>query len=78
LLNFDAYSLPDIGGWIIISAASIMILVWFIDWYKAHKKKIKLSSALTTSLVYSFYIMYFSAKPLKIGSDVCHLCKMGG
>jgi copper chaperone NosL len=78
LLNFDAYSLPDIGGWIIISAASIMILVWFIDWYKAHKRKIKLSSALTTSLVLFFLTSCTSQpEPLKIGSDVCHLCKMG-
>jgi copper chaperone NosL len=78
LLNFDAYSLPDIGGWIIIIAASIMILVWFIDWYKARKRKIKLSSALTTSLVLFFFVSCTSQpEPLKIGSDVCHLCKMG-
>ena len=78
LLNFDAYSLPDIGGWIIISAASIMILVWFIDWYKAHKRKLKLSSALTTSLILFFLTSCNSQpEPLKIGSDVCLLCKMG-
>jgi copper chaperone NosL len=46
LLNFDAYSYPDIGGWIIIIAASLIILVWFFDWYRAYKKKAKISSAL--------------------------------
>ncbi|NOT38339.1 MAG: hypothetical protein HOP11_13290 [Saprospiraceae bacterium] len=28
LLNFDAYSYPDIGGWIVIGAASVMILIY--------------------------------------------------
>jgi copper chaperone NosL len=78
LLNFDAYSLPDIGGWIVIGAASIMILVWFFDWYKAHKKKLKLSSALITSFVLFFFVSCSSQpEPLKIGTDICHLCKMG-
>lgn len=78
LLNFDAYSLPDIGGWIVIIAASIMILVWFFDWYKAYKKKIKLSSALATSLILVFLTSCSSnPEPFKIGTDVCHLCKMG-
>jgi copper chaperone NosL len=78
LLNFDAYSYPDIGGWIIIVAASIMILVWFFDWYRAHKKKIKLSSALTTSLILFFLTSCSSQpEPLKLGKDICYLCKMG-
>lgn len=78
LLNFDAYSLPDIGGWIVIAAAATMIIVWFIDWYKAHKRKIKLNSALATSLVL-FFLASCSAQPepLKIGTDVCYQCKMG-
>lgn len=78
LLNFDAYSYPDIGGWIIIGAASLIFLVWFFDWYRAHKKKIKLSSALATSLLL-FFLASCSAQPepFKPGQDVCHLCKMG-
>jgi len=78
LLNFDAYSFPDIGGWIVISAASIMILVWFFDWYRAHKTKMKLSAALVTSFILFFFVSCTSQpEPLKIGTDVCHLCKMG-
>lgn len=78
LLNFDAYSYPDIGGWIIIGAASIIFIVWFIDWYRAHKRKLKLSSALATSFIL-FFLASCSAQPepLKIGQDVCQLCKMG-
>lgn len=78
LLNFDAYSLPDIGGWIVIGAASIMFIVWLFDWYKAHRKKVKLSSALTTSLiVFSLTSCSSQPEPFKIGTDICHLCKMG-
>lgn len=29
LLNFDAYSLPDIGAWIVIVVASIFFLIYF-------------------------------------------------
>ena len=78
LLNFDAYSLPEIGGWIIIAAASVIFLVWFVDWYRAHKKKVKLSSGLATSFIL-FFLLSCSAQPepLKIGKDVCHFCKMG-
>jgi copper chaperone NosL len=55
-----------------------MILVWFFDWYKAIKGKVKLSAVLTTSLVLFFFASCTSRpEPLKIGSDVCHLCKMG-
>lgn len=37
LLNFDAYSLPDIGGWIVIAAAFLAFAVWFGEWYHQHK-----------------------------------------
>ena len=78
LLNFDAYSYPDIGGWIIIAAASIIFIVWFIDWYRAHKKKVKLSSALVTSFILFFLVSCSTQpEPLKLGQDVCYLCKMG-
>jgi copper chaperone NosL len=78
LLNFDAYSFPDIGGWVVIGAASIMFLVWFYDWYKTNKKRKSLSAALATSIVL-FTLSSCNAKPepLKIGTDICYLCKMG-
>ncbi len=78
LLNFDAYSYPDIGGWIIITAASVIFLVWFFDWRRANKKKLRLSSALVTSFILFFLISCSTQpEPLKIGIDTCHLCKMG-
>lgn len=40
LLNFDAYSFPDIGGWIVIAASALAFGVWIFEWKKA-KKQIK-------------------------------------
>lgn len=31
LLNFDAYSMPDIGGYIIIGAVVICGIIWFVE-----------------------------------------------
>lgn len=78
LLNFDAYSYPDIGGWIVIIAASAIFLIWFYDWKRARKKRLQLSSAFLSSLIL-FFMVGCSAQPepLNIGKDICHFCKMG-
>ena len=34
LLNFDAYSLPDVGGYIIICVVLIAAVIWFIEYRK--------------------------------------------
>ncbi|MBP7515291.1 MAG: nitrous oxide reductase accessory protein NosL [Flavobacteriales bacterium] len=39
LLNFDAWSLPDTGGWILFAAISIAVLIWFIEWKWPRKVK---------------------------------------
>ncbi len=38
-LNFDAYSFPDVGGWIVVGAAVLAFGVWFYEWYIHRKKK---------------------------------------
>ncbi|MBE7510348.1 MAG: hypothetical protein HS118_09160 [Bacteroidia bacterium] len=37
LLNFDAFSMPDVGGYIVAGSVVIVGIVWFIEWRK-HKK----------------------------------------
>lgn len=39
LLNFGAYSYPNIGGWIMFAVAFILIVLTFVEW-KASKKEI--------------------------------------
>ncbi len=78
LLNFDAYSFPHIGGWIIIGAASIAFIAWFFEWYRMRKKNLKLSAAMVT-VVLLFFISGCSSQPepFRYGTDICYLCKMG-
>ena len=39
LLNFDAYSYPDIGGWVIVGSALVFFAVWFFDLKKKLEKE---------------------------------------
>src|SRR5687768_12261275 len=39
LLNFDAYSYPDTGGWVVIGVGITFFLVWFYEWYKNRKRR---------------------------------------
>lgn len=83
LLNFDAYSFPDVGGWIVIGAAALAFGVWFTEWYRIRKavKKINIKThPVVASLVFiSILASSCSAKTeqFKYGQDNCYLCKMG-
>lgn len=78
LLNFDAYSTPDIGGWIVVIAGIIAFLIFAIAWYKA-KKHLPKSTVTATILTALFFLSSCSTdpKPIKIGKDECYTCKMG-
>lgn len=39
LLNFDAYSFPDIAGWIVMGAGILVILVYVREWFVHRKNK---------------------------------------
>jgi copper chaperone NosL len=82
LLNFDAYSFPDVGGWIVIGAAMLAFGVWFVEWYRNRKVKIqnsKLPAVLTSSLLAGLIMISCTAKPepFSYGKDNCYFCKMG-
>lgn len=82
LLNFDAYSLPDIGGWVVVGSAAICFLVFFADWYKRRKAKKKINLNITSALFFVFSALLFTSckpktEPFNYGKDNCHFCKMG-
>jgi len=83
ILNFDAYSFPDAGGWIIIGAATLAFGVWFAEWYHHRKteKKAKLKTSLLALPVIALSILISSCsakpEPFKFGKDACYFCKMG-
>jgi copper chaperone NosL len=77
LLNFDAYSYPDSGGWIVLGAASVAFLVWFFEWYTIRKKKLSVKMAVTSVIVlFLFSGCKAQPEPFKYGTDECFMCKM--
>ncbi len=78
LLNFDAYSFPDIGGWVVIGAAALAFGVWFVEWFKARKI---ISNRAPEIAIFSLmlYLCACSTKPepFIFGKDNCYTCKMG-
>ena len=83
LLNFDAYSFPDVGGWIVIAAAALAFGVWFAEWFHYHKistkTKVRVAPFMAPALLIPFIIASCAAKtePFTYGKDNCYFCKMG-
>jgi copper chaperone NosL len=81
LLNFGAYSIPDIGGWIFVGVGIILLFVVCREWYAARsiKPSVKLHAlSVLTILFVSMLCSSCSAGPvpLKPGTDNCQFCKM--
>lgn len=82
LLNFDAYSYPDTGGWVIVAVTGLFFIIWFLEWRK-HKKlnpmrQQKTTASLSIAIIILFFAVGCNPKPEKIelGKDTCVECKM--
>ena len=78
LLNFGAYSVPDIGGWIFVSAGAILLLLTVIAWRGAQSYRNKIAAAPVMGLLLLIFASSCNAgpEPLKAGVDNCYFCKM--
>lgn len=79
LLNFGAYSVPDIGGWIFIAAGFIVAVLVVIDLKQS--KKIKSVAQIKRAVVAASVLLFISScntkpEPLVAGKDNCAFCKM--
>ena len=79
LLNFGAYSMPDIGGWIFVSVGVILLGLVLFEWRR--KKIIIASSPLLPIMVMLISLAALSGcstqpQPIRIGQDNCDFCKM--
>ena len=79
LLNFGAYSMPDIGGWIFVAVGAILLGLVLFEWRR--KKTFTASSALLPVMAIVFPITVLIGcstlpQPLRIGHDICDFCKM--
>lgn len=78
LLNFGAYSFPDIGGWIFI-AVGVLALFCFIFLFKRKKIYYTYNSAVLVLLFLSIISLTscsLKSEAIKVGVDNCYFCKM--
>ncbi len=78
LLNFGAYSMPNIGGWIFISVGVLLMLCTIIVW-NGYRKKSNKFKPVTALILFSMVCMLSCNKgPQQIltGTDHCYSCKM--
>ncbi len=80
LLNFGAYSMPDIGGWLFVAAGALLLFCVVLEW-RRNKKKTKLRTKAILLLVLGWLATSLSScntapQPIRIGKDNCDFCKM--
>ena len=77
LLNFGVYSIPDIGGWLMILGGLIFVFVYLYEvglFNKLLKSKLGMMSFVV--------VLFFSScqpsgpEPININKDLCSFCKM--
>lgn len=78
LLNFDAYSFPDVGGWVVIGAGMLAFSVWFVEWYRARKlrKSVPAMAMLPILAMLTLASCKSEPQPFEAGKDSCTTCKM--
>lgn len=79
LLNFGAYSIPDIGGWMLVAAGLLLFIIVVKETHLLQKfsRKPKIAAALVLLLSLSFMSCGdFKVVPIKLNTDSCDFCKM--
>jgi len=81
LLNFGAYSIPDVGGSLFIVTGVLLVFCVFMEVRSAKRRKKKnfpgtrLTVALLITSV-SFTSCSSGPHPIQVGKDACNYCKM--
>jgi copper chaperone NosL len=83
LLNFDSYSYPDTGGWVVVAVTAFFFIIWFLEWRKQKKQtnmttQKKMATVVPMLITALFLIAGCNPSPEKIafGKDNCSECKM--
>jgi copper chaperone NosL len=76
LLNFGAYSIPDIGGWLFIAAGVLLFVAYLLilqpKWLLKRQHKL----AVAFFLLAGMQSCSSGPQPIKYGSNACDFCKM--
>lgn len=79
LLNFEAWSLPDTGGWILMGVTTISLFIVAYEWWRNRKQRrvpgVK-PAALALLLPLVFVQCSTGPQPIQYGTDNCDFCKM--
>jgi len=78
LLNFGAYSIPDVGGWLFIASGVLMLICVVLE-KGLLSKFLKQKTTQAGILILSASLMSCSIdgpEPIKLNSDNCDQCKM--
>jgi copper chaperone NosL len=82
LLNFTAFSFPDIGGFIFISSAALLVICTLVEIFGSKKSRSQNIVSATAIIIFIFLSTFLTAcssslpKPIKIGKEACSYCKM--
>ncbi|XVJ65951.1 MAG: hypothetical protein HEQ40_07235 [Lacibacter sp.] len=77
LLNFGAYSFPDVGGYIFIIVGLVLVVAAFLEWKKSRRQSsLATNSILVLPLMLLLQSCDTAPEPIAFGKDQCHFCKM--
>jgi copper chaperone NosL len=76
LLNFGAYSFPDVGGYIFIGVGLLLVITAYMEWKKAKVKSVNSSTAVILSVMMMLQGCDTGPEPIAFEKDQCHFCKM--
>ncbi|RAW02558.1 nitrous oxide reductase accessory protein NosL [Pseudochryseolinea flava] len=76
LLNFTAYSGPDVGGWIFLIAGLLTMITLAAEIMKSRMETKKTTVAMIVMMAWCMMACSVEPEPLVYGKDACHTCKM--
>jgi copper chaperone NosL len=75
LLNFGAYSIPHIGGWLFVGAGVLLLGACLLI-LRPKRVSGTHAAAVLIALLLAMPSCSTGPAPIKYGSDACHFCKM--
>lgn len=84
LLNFEALSMPDTGGWILMAVTAISLFVVIYEWWRHRRKpalalpKTKPAAMAVATFLFPLLLWQCNTgpRPIHYGQDACAFCKM--
>ena len=78
LLNFGAYSIPDVGGWLFLSAGMLLLVAVLIEKkvFNRFRKKSPVTAAALALLFVLSSCSNGNPEPIALNKDACEFCKM--